>query len=345
MLSSASPRTTQASFQARFATSRRPGDQTLARERRRHVRSVTGEEAAALGERSGLARLEAVDRGALDADVVDVAPGREQAAHRLGPLHLLGALARLEHELPALASARRHHVRGRPARIADELAVVDRVGHVQRIDDQPVLRKGAAFELEAEQAAHQRVRTVRADQIARAHLQRRAVAAFEARLHLTAVVDEALQRDAEAHLDARILRELRAQQLLELGLVERDEHRLAVDDAGAVDAGESPEQRRVVLDLRQGDGRELAVAHAHQLEDAQGLVVERDRTRLGEDLGRLVDCQHAHAVAAEQIRERSTYRPEADDEHVGVDRGPYGRAARCVCVRSNVRHTPPFMPL
>ena len=57
-----------------------------------------------------------------------------------------------------------------------------------------------------------------------------------------------------------------------------------------------------------------------QLQDAQRLVVERDRARLGEDLGRLVDRQHAHAVAAEQIRQRGADRAEADDQHVGVYR-------------------------
>ena len=91
-------------------------------------------------------------------------------------------------------------------------------------------------------------------------------------------------------------------------------------------------------------GRELAVAHADQLQDAQGLVVERDGARLGEDLGRLVDSQHAHAVAAEQIRQRGAHRPEADEEHVGVDRGRR-LAGRFLCVRSDDGHTPPFMAL
>ena len=65
-----------------------------------------------------------------------------------------------------------------------------------------------------------------------------------------------------------------------------------------------------------------------QLQDAQRLVVERDRARLGEDLGRLVDRQHAHAVAAEQIRQRGADRAEADDQHVGVvSRTPQPRRA------------------
>ena len=80
------------------------------------------------------------------------------------------------------------------------------------------------------------------------------------------------------------------------------------------------EQRRVVLHLGDRDGRELAVAHADQLQDAQRLVVERDGARLREDLGRLVDRQHAHAVAAEQIGQRGADRAEADDQDVGVER-------------------------
>ena len=143
-----------------------------------------------------------------------------------------------------------------------------------------------------------------------------------------AVVDQPLERDAEAHVDAGMAGDLRAQDSLELGLVEGHQHRVAVDDAGRADAREATEQRRVVLHLRDRDGRELAVAHADQLQDAQGLVVERDGARLGEDLGGLVDRQHADAVAAEQVRQRGADRPEADDQHVDVLRRGRGRAGR-----------------
>ncbi len=51
-------------------------------------------------------------------------------------------LARAQHELPALPSARRGHARRRAARVAAELDVVDRVRHIERVDDQPVLREG-----------------------------------------------------------------------------------------------------------------------------------------------------------------------------------------------------------
>ena len=139
-------------------------------------------------------------------------------------------------------------------------------------------------------------------------------------MDVTAIVHEGLQLDAEPQLDARVLRELLAQHPLQLRLVEGDERGMAVDDAGAVDAGEAAEQRRVVLHLRDGDGRELAVAHADHLQDAQRLVVQRDRARLLEDRGRLVDGQHAHAVAAEQVGQRGADRAEADQQHVGVQR-------------------------
>ena len=292
MPASAWPRTTQASFHARLATSRRAGDQALAGKRRGDVRGVPGEETAPLGEGLRLARVEAVDRGALDADVIDVAPGREQASTDSGRSIASRILARVQHELPALPAARGHHVRRRPARIADELDVVDRVRHVHRVDDQPVLREGAALELEAEQAAHERVRAVGADQEARPRLPLAALGVLQPGVDEVAVVDKPLERDAEAHVDAGMAGDLRAQHSLELGLVEGHQHRVAVDDAGRADAREAAEQRRVVLHLRDRDGRELAVAHADHLQDAQGLVVERDGARLGEDLGGLVDRQH-----------------------------------------------------
>ena len=76
------------------------------------------------------------------------------------------------------------------------------------------------------------------------------------------------------------------------------------------------------------------------------LVVERDGARLGEDLGRLVDRQHANAVAAEQIRQRGAHRPEADDQHVGVvSRTPPAPAPFRMHPKTTVRHAPPFMPV
>ena len=39
-----------------------------------------------------------------------------------------------------------------------------------------------------------------------------------------------------------------------------------------------------------------------------------------EDRGRLVDRQHAHAVAAEQVGQRGADRAEADQQDVGVER-------------------------
>ena len=213
------------------------------------------------------------------------------------------------------------------------------VGHVECVDDEPVLLEAAAFELESEQAAHDRARAVGPDEVARANLGLAAVGVRQLRRDLAAIVREPGQLDAQAHLDARVLGEFAAQELLELRLVEGHERRLAVDDAGAVDAREAPEQRRAVLDLRDRHGRELAVAHAGHLEDAQRLVVERDRARLLEDRARLVDDQHAQAIAAEQVGERAADRTQADQQHVGVDlrqcggrgRRAHGAVMRVVC--------------
>ena len=81
--------------------------------------------------------------------------------------------------------------------------MVDRVRNVERVDDQPVLREGLAFEVQAQQAPHQRVRAVAADQEARADLATaRPSASFSRAWTKLAVVDEAVELDAEPHLDA-----------------------------------------------------------------------------------------------------------------------------------------------
>ena len=133
-----------------------------------------------LEKRLRLARMEAVDRGALDADA-DRRRTRARAAAAPTPA------------APSLRAARpgcsMNSQRWRPpgatmcgvGRRGSQMnsTVVDRVRHVERIDDQPVLGEGAALEVQAERAPHQRVRAVGADQVARAHLALRAVGVLQ----------------------------------------------------------------------------------------------------------------------------------------------------------------------
>ena len=243
--------------------------------------------------------MEAVDRGTLDLDVFHPAPGHQQLADRLGALHAFAVFARVQHELPALAIARGHHVRCGAARVANEFAMVDGIGHVFGIDDQPVLLKRFALELQAELLPDLRVGPIGAHHVAAVHRDGLALRVLQPHAHALCLLLKIDQAVAKPGLHLRVLADFVAQQGFELGLVEGHQHRVAIDDAGRVDARKAAVDRRVVVDARDRGGGELAIAHPQHLQDAQRLVVQCDGPGLGEDLGGLLTHEGLHAVTAQ----------------------------------------------
>lgn len=206
--------------------------------------------------------------------------------------------------------------------VANELDMIDRPRHVTRIDDEPVLGVGLAVELLADQLAHLRACTVRADQVAGTDRVRMAVLVGQRRNDAVAFVDETFERHPECDVHVVALAQPRAQAAFEIGLVERHEFRMAVERAERIDPREFTERGRAHPDVRDRHRVEIAFVDARHLQDAQRFVVERDGARRHEDPGRLVDHHDLHAVTRQQVRERGADRPEPDDQDVGRRRQP-----------------------
>ena len=164
----ACPRTTQASFQARAATSRSPARGLRRRTAGSRVQRRQ-RKAAALRRKTALRGLRSGTPPYARGGLVDVAPWREQRRTDSGR-SILPAVHQGWAWTPSAGVRPAQPCAASAARIADGLAIVDRIRHVQCIDDEPGLWERATVKVRAEHAAHQRVGAIHADQKARAHL-------------------------------------------------------------------------------------------------------------------------------------------------------------------------------
>src|SRR5208337_3474477 len=212
------------------------GDQPLTDERRRDMGCVAREKDPTLAEGFGRAGVKAIDGLAFDCHGRRTAPGREQRAHTSVAFHVRPRLAGPEHELPALAAARRCHVRNRPAVIAEELYMVDPTLSAEGVDDQPILRVRLPLELLPDELADERTRAVRADEIASADGARPTFADIQGGDDALGVLDKPGQGHAERGVNLAVPRRAAAQRRFELGLIEGHEFGVPIDGTERVDS-------------------------------------------------------------------------------------------------------------
>ncbi len=151
------------------------------------------------------------------------------------------------------------------------------------------LAVGLAFEVQMDAGADVRARAVGADEIAGAYDRFGAAARSQYDAHAVAVLTESHHLDAGAGGHGRLALGVRAQRALELRLVEGDQLRMTVDGPCRVDPGEFAEMRAVHAHLRNDDLGERVLPEPDHLQNAQRLVVERDRARRHPDVGQLVE--------------------------------------------------------
>ena len=146
--------------------------------------------------------------------------------------------------------------RGRPARIADELDVLNRQAlALTGIDDQPVFAVGRALKVLTDQVAHLRAGTVGTHQVVAAHLALLAPGILHNGRHSRSILPEVNQLQTTAELHCRPLGHLAAQRLLQLRLIEGHQPWMTIDAAGGVGAGELAQPRAVHAHFGNGDAR------------------------------------------------------------------------------------------
>ena len=91
---------------------------------------------------------------------------------------------------------------------------------------------------------------------------------------------------------------------------------MAVDGPRGVDPAELAEMRAVHAHVGDDDLGERVLREPDHLQDAQRLVVERDRARRHPDVGQLVDDERSDAVAPEQPGDRRADGAVPDDQDV-----------------------------
>ena len=224
----------------------------------------------------GVAGAEGVDGVALERRVVraDV-PRGEQLPGRGRIVQLLDRLVREAHELPAPPARSARDERRRPRRIA-ELPVERRPDARlvrDHVDHEPVEGEAEIVPGAADRAAHEAVRAVAADGVARAHLER--LARLVAR--------------AEQHVIARVVQHVRV---------------VAAQQAHVRERARAPLERgfetRLMTHVRVGPAREagLLLAAEAQQDLARGVAPLVDRRGLGEALEIRARCRRLCSTRA-----------------------------------------------
>ena len=293
------------------------------------MRAVPGQHQAPAAPRGGDQRMEGIDRGALDADVVR-ADGVGQ--HRPDPRrpHDLGlVVAGHEHDLEAMPGPLHVHPGHRPARVA----VLDRmVGKPARafrprarddVDDEPGLVQAEVERRGADSVADQRPRAVAADDVARGQLARCAGRHFpDGDRSVVARVADGERLVPETDLDVREARDALAEHRVELRLVEVPVARPAVRprSVGAAAHHEGLARRVDEVHPLRGRARDAfdRLGEPRGLEDAHDLAVEVNGPRQGMDVRVALQHQHAKPVPAEEVGEQRADRAEADDDDIEV---------------------------
>ena len=306
-----------------------PGAHALPEKRGGLVGAVSGEHRSTATPRDRDQRVERVDGGTFDANVLraDGVGEHRPDSRRLHDLRFV--VARHEHDLPPMPEPLHVHPGHRPARVA----VLDRVvGEAPRpfrfrargdIDDEPGLMEAEIQHRGADRVAHHRPCSVAADDVARRELARSAGREVpDGDRHVVTCVENPRRLVPEPDIDVRQARDPLAERRVELRLMEVPVGRPVVLP-GAVGAAAHHEGPALGVDevhaLRRCPRDPLnRFGEPGGLEDPHDLAVEVDGPRQGMDSCVAFQHEHVKPVPAEEIGEQRADRAEADDDDVEV---------------------------
>ena len=286
------------------------------------MRGVAGDQHAAGAEVLGDQRVEPVDRAAHDVGVVEGAEAPAGGARARAPRGRRDARRRGAGTRTGTPTAPDDdHPRALGVAVVHRVALV--VGVVDRVDDQPaLLERRAAHGLLADRPAHEAAPAVGSDQELGVHHVAPA-GSLDLGRHARRVLGQRDQPRAVAHLDVREAVEPVEEHLLELGVIHRVLHRMAVARAlGAARVREHLAARAEELRPRARQRHGLRrLEQAQALHEPHRLVVDADRARQLGHARVLLDEQHVDAAKPERVGGGEPGRAAADDQHLGAVSG------------------------